>query len=79
MRPPSGIYPGEHSYLIGGKADIQYKATGEYRPPRRGEYYLSGAIICAYRALNDLETSYWIAVAGKVTTHTTVTWEALTK
>jgi hypothetical protein len=36
-------------------------ATGEFRPPRQGEWYLSGAIPAAYRAPNDLSTPYWIA------------------
>lgn len=35
--------------------------TGEKRPPRKGEYYLSGAIVAAYRAENDLSTEYYIA------------------
>ena len=32
------------------------------RPPRKGEYYLSGAIIGVYQAPIDLRTSYHIAV-----------------
>lgn len=36
-------------------------ATGEKRPPRKGEWYLSGAIVGAYRAPNDLSTPYQIA------------------
>lgn len=35
--------------------------TGEKRPPRAGEFYLSGAIVSAYRAKNDLTTAYHIA------------------
>lgn len=35
--------------------------TGEMRPPRQGEWYLSGAIIEAYKAPNDLTTPYHIA------------------
>lgn len=31
-----------------------------FRPPRKGEYYLSGAIVEAYKAKNDLTASYWI-------------------
>lgn len=34
--------------------------TGEIRPPRKGEWYLSGAIPEGYMAVNDLETSYSI-------------------
>ena len=60
---PSGTYLGEHGFsVIRPKDDIRYKATGEYRSPRKGEYYLSGAEIQAYKALNDLDgMQYWIA------------------
>ena len=71
---PRGIYPGEHSYAA-SKTNVRYKATGEYRAPKRWEFYLSGAIICAYRALTDLDAPYWIAVAGRITTTTTTTRE----
>jgi hypothetical protein len=36
-------------------------ATGEKRIPRKGEWYLSGAIIEAYRAANDLSCEFYIA------------------
>lgn len=62
MRPPKGIFPGEGIGSLGLLKDkAKYGATGEYRPPRKGEYYLSGAIVAAYRAPNDLSTAYWIA------------------
>lgn len=35
--------------------------TGEVRPPKRGEWYLSGAIVEGYKAPNDLSTPYHIA------------------
>jgi hypothetical protein len=35
--------------------------TGEKRPPRKGEWYLSGALVEAYRAPNDLTAAYHIA------------------
>lgn len=35
--------------------------TGERRPPRKGEWYLSGAIIEAYMAPNDLSSPHAIA------------------
>jgi hypothetical protein len=46
--------------------------TGEKRPPRKGEWYLSGSIVEAYRAPNDyLPTmSYHIARLVKVKTIT---------
>ena len=36
-----------------------YRMVG-FRPPRRGEYYLSGAIVEAWRAPNDLTTAYHV-------------------
>lgn len=35
--------------------------TGEKRPPKKGEWFLSGAIVEAYYAPNDLTTPYHIA------------------
>lgn len=32
------------------------------RCPKKGELYLSGAVVQAYRATNDLATQYFIAV-----------------
>ncbi len=47
--------------------------TGEKRPPKQGEYYLSGAIPVAYRAPNDLGSAYMIcrlvAVKRSTITH----------
>lgn len=60
-QPPKGYYPGEYTFK---DVDKRYSATGEFRPPRKGEYYLSGAIITAYKAVNDLTQSHWIAVAN---------------
>lgn len=31
-----------------------------YRAPKKGEWYLSGAIVMAYRAPNDLATEYFV-------------------
>ena len=31
-----------------------------FRKPRKGEYYLSGAFVYAYRAANDLLSPYWV-------------------
>jgi|SRR5579871_773067 hypothetical protein len=60
-KAPKGIYPGEGFESLGIKGKTRYRATGEYRAPKRGEYYLSGAVITAYIAPNDLSTEYWIA------------------
>lgn len=40
-----------------------------YRPPLRGEWYLSGAIIEAWLAPNDLTASYPIARLVSVQQH----------
>lgn len=55
FRIPSGTFGGENSRE-------RFKATGQFRPPRKGEWYLSGARVQAWKAPNDLSTSYWIAV-----------------
>lgn len=46
--------------------------SGERRPPKAGEWYLSGALIEAFRARNDLIPSYPIAKIHKVKRITTV-------
>lgn len=55
---------------------IKARWTGEHRPPRKGEFYLSGAVIEAYRAPSDLTTPYHIAelvlVGPPVTTHSVI-------
>ena len=40
-------------------------ATGEKRPPKAGEWFLSGAIVEAYKATNDLTSSAPIATIHK--------------
>jgi len=34
-----------------------------FRNPKKGEYYLSGAEVEAYQALNDMSSPYWIVEA----------------
>ncbi len=46
---------------VSDKVGIRAMATGEMREPRKGEGFLSGAIIEAYRAYNDLSSEYNIA------------------
>lgn len=53
------------SYPIAGSPKRKATWTGEHRCPRKGEWYLSGAIIEAYKAPNDLTTAYPIAVLKK--------------
>jgi hypothetical protein len=40
---------------------VRAMATGEFRAPRKGEWFLSGSYIEAYRAENDLTIAYHIA------------------
>ena len=41
--------------------NLRARYSGEFRPPRAGEWYLSGATIGAFRALNNLSTPFHIA------------------
>jgi hypothetical protein len=50
--------------------NLRAERTGEMRKPRKGEWYLSGAIIEAYRAPNDLTVAYPIARIVKTRTAT---------
>lgn len=54
--------------------DIKAIFSGEKRCPKKGEWYLSGAEVMAYRAPNDLTSVYHIAklVKTKTTTKTTI-------
>jgi hypothetical protein len=59
MRAPTGTYRGGgYAFILGPGF---FCATGEFRPPRQGEWYLSGAIIEAYLAPAGLSSAYWIA------------------
>ena len=67
LRTVKGPYP---SMGMPAK-DVHAIATGEKRPPRKGEWYLSGAIVEAYRAPNDLSTPHHIARLVRTKTETT--------
>ena len=41
--------------------NLRARYTGEKRAPKKGEWYISGAIPEAYEAKNDLSTPYHIA------------------
>lgn len=47
--------------------------TGEFRAPKAGEWYLSGAIPVGYRAPNDLTTEYHILRLAAVEKRTVTT------
>jgi hypothetical protein len=60
----SGYYPlVDRVPGVYGREQRDYMAerTGEYRPPRAGEWYVSGAIPEGYRAPNDLTMPHAIA------------------
>lgn len=48
---PSGIW----------RDKLRARATGEFRKPKKGEWLLSGSIVEAYQALDDMHSEYWIA------------------
>ena len=54
-------YPLAGEYGWQSKHKWVVRPTGEFRPPRRGEWFLSGAIVEGYQAPNDLSMSYHIA------------------
>jgi hypothetical protein len=45
--------------------------TGEFREPKKGEWYLSGAIPAAYRAPNGLTCRFYICELVRTVTRTT--------
>ena len=56
-----GFYPFTSASGISVPSQGWFAWTGEKRPPRKGEYFLSGAIVEAYQAYSDLNTPYHIA------------------
>jgi hypothetical protein len=64
-----GLYPlGD---FLTPKQYYQYAAvwTGEKREPKKGEWYISGAVPTAYKAINDLTEKYHIAKVYKIKKH----------
>lgn len=55
-----------------GHRNVRAEWTGEKRPPKKGEWYISGAIPQAYRAPNDLSFDYYIARLVRVRVKTIV-------
>ncbi len=54
---------------------VRARATGEKRPPKKDEWYLSGSIIAAYRAAEDMTTPLWIAEMFEV--KSVITYEVI--
>lgn len=77
--PAADYVPGarlrSRSFLLFSMPDdsVRFQWTGEKRPPRKGEWYLSGALLAAYHANADLSTPYHIARAVKLERFETVT------
>ena len=59
-----------HPLVFIRRMNIKAQWTGEKRPPKKGEWYLSGAIIEAYQAKNDMTTPYYITKLVQVVTVT---------
>lgn len=56
-----------YSQTLGiGSEKFRAVFTGEFRQPLKGEWYLSGAIITAYKAPNNLSTAFHIAKLVRV-------------
>lgn len=70
-----GLYP-IHDGAAKYKRDVRAQWTGEIRCPQTGEWYLSGAIVEAYRAHNELRTPYHIARLVETTTKRVILREA---
>jgi hypothetical protein len=51
---------------------LRAKWNGEFRPLKKNEWYLSGAIITAYKAYQDYSIPYFIADIFQVEMVTTV-------
>ena len=66
----SKFYPLANPYLVvqlgGNLRTIKAQWTGEKRLPKKGECFLSGSIIEAHKATNDLSTPYHIAKVVRV-------------
>lgn len=59
------------------RRNIRAVKTGEFRNPKRGEWYLSGAIPEGYKAQNDLSSPFHILKLVKVEVRTVVTEKVL--
>jgi len=66
-----GVKPFTYLPSIGSSVGpIKAVATGEKRPPKKGEWYLSGATAEAYRAPNDFLPDMVYQIARLVETET---------
>ena len=58
--------------LGSNRATVHAKPTGEFRCPKAGEWYLSGAEVRAYHAPNNLMTKFYICKLVRTKTKTVV-------
>jgi len=76
-----GVYLPSVDYAPMPKNGKHVKAIwgGEYREPKKGEWYLSGCegFVTAYRAPNDLSYEYFIAKIVEVETKTWTTTKTI--
>lgn len=56
------FYPMAFEGSVRTRSARWFRLSGEMRAPKKGEYYLSGAIPEVYRAPNDLSTAYNIMI-----------------
>lgn len=70
-----GVYPVADTVpaKYGTPSQVKARWTGEFREPRQGEWFLSGAIVEAYRAKANMTTKRHIAKLVKARTLTV--WE----
>ena len=47
--------------VIHGEKYGYFRPTGEFRKPKHGDFFISGAVPTAYVAFQDLDTECWIA------------------
>lgn len=70
MKPKIGYAPippaDEEKFRVPAKTKFRWDGQPQ-RCPKRGEWYMSGAIVEAYCAPNDLSTKFFICVAGGLT------------
>lgn len=70
----SRLYPlrDYHPWKDTHPREVKAYRSGEFRNPKKGEWYISGAIPEAYQAKNDLSVPYLIArivIVKEVTTY----------
>ena len=62
------MYPVVDHLPYSVRRDVRAIRTGEFRCPKKGEWYVSGAVPEAYMAPNDLSMEFHIAKLVKVKT-----------